>query len=136
MTEPFRYTRRVDFCETDMAGVAHFANFFRWMEAAEVAFLRDRGLPVMLTSEGRRLGFPRVSVSCEYLLPVRFDDLVEIVVRLERVGRKSLKLSFELFNEGRPVARGQMTAVCCRMDAGQALEAVEIPEAIRAQLEK
>ena len=46
--QPFRTTRRVEFCDTDMAGIAHFSNFFRWMESAEVEFLRQRGLSVKL----------------------------------------------------------------------------------------
>ena len=46
MTQPFRTTRRVEFGDTDMAGIAHFANFFRYMEAAETDFLLARGLSV------------------------------------------------------------------------------------------
>ena len=42
MSDPFRTTRRVEFGDTDMAGMVHFANFFRFMEAAEVEFLRAR----------------------------------------------------------------------------------------------
>ena len=52
MTEPFRTTRRIEFADTDMAGIVHFANFFRFMEAAEVEFLRARGVSVALTWEG------------------------------------------------------------------------------------
>ena len=44
MTQPFRITRRVEFGDTDMAGIAHFANFFRYMEVAETDFLLARGL--------------------------------------------------------------------------------------------
>ena len=134
MTEPFRTTCRVEFCETDMAGVAHFANYFRWMEAAEVAFLRSLGLTVVVPWQGQQLGFPRVAVSCDYLKPVCFDDVLEITVRLERLGRKSVKFLFEFFKIGELVARGQMTAVCCRTGAGEHLESVEIPEPIRAKL--
>ena len=42
MATPFRVTRRVEFHETDMAGIVHFSNFFRYMEFAEVEFLRWR----------------------------------------------------------------------------------------------
>ena len=44
MADPFRTTRRVEFVDTDMAGIVHFSNFFRWMESAEVEFLRARGV--------------------------------------------------------------------------------------------
>ena len=88
MTEPFRTRRRVEFAETDMAGIAHYANFFLWMESAEVDFLTGRGLNVDIGWEGRLLRFPRVSASCDFLRPVTFMDVVEIAVQVERVGTK------------------------------------------------
>ena len=48
MSTPFRTTRRIEFADTEMAGIVHFANFFRFMEAAEVEFLRSRGLSVRI----------------------------------------------------------------------------------------
>src|SRR5262249_38318741 len=73
MTTPvFRTTRRIEFADTDMAGIVHFANFFRFMEVAEVEFLRSRGLSVMATIEDRTISFPRVAASCDFLRPVRF----------------------------------------------------------------
>ena len=55
MPAPFRTTRRVEFADTDMAGIVHFANFFRYMEAAEVEFLRARGLSVKLEWDAETL---------------------------------------------------------------------------------
>ncbi len=106
MSAPFRVSRRVDFCDTDMAGIIHFSNFFRYMEFAEVAFLRSRGLSVAMTWGEEHLGFPRVSATCDFLHPVRFDDVVEIAVNVERVGSKSVTYSFDFTHEGNPVARG------------------------------
>ncbi len=134
MSEPFRTTRRVEFADTDMAGIAHFANFFRWMESAEVDFLLSRGLNVELPWEGRRLGFPRVSASCDFAKPVTFMDTVEVVVRVERLGGKSVTYAFEFQKGGEPVARGRITSVCCLITPGHGIEAVEIPEGIRARL--
>jgi YbgC/YbaW family acyl-CoA thioester hydrolase len=135
MSDVFRITRRVDFCDTDMAGIIHFSNFFRYMEFAEVAFLRSRGLSVAMTWGEEKLGFPRVSATCDFLRPVRFDDVVEIAVRVERVGRKSVTYSFEFTHEGTPVARGRISAVCCRVypDVHE-IESIEIPEDIRVRL--
>jgi acyl-CoA thioester hydrolase len=135
MSAPFRVSRRVDFCDTDMAGIIHFSNFFRYMEFAEVAFLRSRGLSVAMTWGEEHLGFPRVSATCDFLHPVRFEDVVEIAVNVERVGRKSVTYSFDFTHEGTPVARGRISAVCCRMlSRGQGMESMEIPEDIRARL--
>ena len=134
MSEPFRTTRRVEFAETDLAGIAHFSNFFRWMESAEVDFLIARGLNVSLGWNGQKLGFPRVSASCDYLRPVTFMDRVDIAVSVERVGTKSVTYVFEFSKAGEPVARGRVTSVCCLVKPGHGIEAVVIPEDLRAKL--
>ncbi len=135
MSAPFRVSRRVDFADTDMAGIIHFSNYFRYMEFAEVAYLRSRGLSVVMMGSEHPISFPRVSASCDFLRPVRFDDVVEIAVRVERVGRKSVTYSFEFTHEGRPVAKGRISAVCCRMRPGaHEMESIEISEDIRARL--
>jgi YbgC/YbaW family acyl-CoA thioester hydrolase len=131
----FRTTRVVEFGDTDMAGIVHFANFFRYMESAEHAFLRACGLSVVLEHEGEALSFPRVAASCDYLKPARFEDVLEVKVSVGRLGRSSVTYHFEFFKGGEPIARGQITAVCCRMRAGHGLEGREIPPAIRARLE-
>ena len=130
----FRMQRRVDFCDTDLAGIVHFSNYLRYMEAAEVAFLRERGLNVSLDFEGQHLGFPRVSVHCDYETPARFDDVLDIDVTLERLGTKSVTYAFIFSRGGQIVARGKMTSVCCRASKDGRLEPIEIPEAIRTKL--
>jgi acyl-CoA thioester hydrolase len=134
MITPFRTTRRIEFADTDMAGIVHFANFFRFMEAAEVEFLRSRGLSVKMTWDGLSLGFPRVSASCDYLRPARFEDVLDVAVRLEKIGRKSLTYTFEFSRGGEAIARGSLTSVCCRVQPDRALEGMELPEGIRARL--
>jgi YbgC/YbaW family acyl-CoA thioester hydrolase len=135
MTEPFRTTRRVEFADTDMAGIAHFSNFFRWMESAEAEFLRCRGLTFKLPWEGQELGFPRVSAACDYFKPVYFEDVLEIAVRVENLGRKSVTYGFEFTKQGKVLARGRVSCVCCRVLPGNRLESVEIPASLRARLE-
>ncbi len=131
----FRTTRRIEFADTDMAGIAHFANFFRWMEAAEQAFLRARGLSVAMEWEGESISFPRVSASCDFLRPVRFEDVDEIALEVAHVGRKAVRYAFEFHHGGEVIARGQLTAVCCRLRGGaHGLESLEIPASLRARL--
>lgn len=133
MPEPFRTKRRMEFADTDMAGLVHFANFFRFMEAAEVEFLRSRGLTVTIT-QAQEFGFPRVSASCDYLKPARFEDVIEIGVTVVNVGRKSVSYAFEFTKAGEVIARGQISAVCCRVGANRALESIEIPDSVRQRL--
>jgi YbgC/YbaW family acyl-CoA thioester hydrolase len=132
----FRTTRRIEFADTDMAGIVHFSNFFRFMEAAEVEFLRSRGLSVKVAWEGRQLGFPRVAASCDYTRPARFEDLLEVLVSLHHLGRKSVTYAFEFCKDGTRIAQGKLTSCCCLVHADHQLEAVEIPATLRAILEQ
>jgi YbgC/YbaW family acyl-CoA thioester hydrolase len=134
MPTPFRTSRRVEFADTDMAGIVHFANFFRWMEGAEVDFLVARGLSVKLEWEGEMLGFPRVSASCDYLKPASFLDILEIAVSVRKVGRKSVTYDFEFTRGTDVIARGSVSSCCCRVLPGHGIESVEIPASLRQKL--
>lgn len=136
MPAVFRTSRRVEFCDTDMAGIVHFANFFRYMESAEVEFLRSLGLSVTGRNEAEHIGLPRVAASCDYLRPARFEDVLDIEVSILKLGRKSVTYGFEFFKQGAAIARGQVTSVSCRVLSDKQLESVELPEGMRRKLEQ
>jgi len=135
MANVFHTTRRVEFADTDMAGIVHFASYFRWMEAAEHEFLRSRGLSVVMDWQGQPIGFPRVSATCDFTQPARFEDLLAIEVELTRVGTKSLTYAFTFRKAGQTLATGQLSTVCCRVyPAAHRVESIAIPEEIRLRL--
>jgi YbgC/YbaW family acyl-CoA thioester hydrolase len=134
MNPVFRTQRRVEFGDTDMAGIVHFSQFFRFMESAECEFLRSRGLSVKLDWEGQLIGFPRVSASCDYIKPTTFEDLLDVTVRIDRIGTKSVTYAFEFSRGGETIARGKVTSVCCRVGADNQIEGIEIPASYRARL--
>ena len=133
---PFTITRRVEFGDTDMAGIMHFSNFFRFMEVAESDFLRSLGLSASWVEGSGKWGFPRVSAACDYTKPAKFQDVLTIAVTLEKVGTKSVSYRFDFSNQrGEPLASGRMTAVFCRSLGPDHIEALDIPADIRAKLE-
>jgi YbgC/YbaW family acyl-CoA thioester hydrolase len=135
MTAVFRTQRLVEFADTDMAGIVHFSAFFRWMEAAEHAFLRSRGLSVSMDWEGRHLSFPRVSAACDFHRPAHFEDVLDVEVRLERLGTRSVSYSVEFSRRGERIASGRLSTVCCRVGPEPgAIESVPIPEGMQARL--
>jgi acyl-CoA thioesterase FadM len=89
---------------------------------------------VVLEWEGEPVSFPRVSAACDFLKPARFQDLLEITVAVERVGRSSVTFAFEFFKAAEVLARGRLTAVYCRVAPGRPPEAREIPPTIRELL--
>jgi len=137
MPYEFKLTRRVEFAETDMAGIVHFSNFFRMMEATEHAFFRSLGATIHGTTDGTTVGWPRVSVTCDFSRPLRFEDEVEIHLLVAEVRSRSIRYAF-IFREaktGTEVARGAVAAVCATVDKTTGtLVPVSIPDAIRSQI--
>lgn len=117
MAYEFKALRRVEFSETDMAGIVHYSNFFRYMETAEHGFYRSLGFSVIMDQFDPPLGFPRVHASCDYRKPLRFEDTVEIHLLVREKRPKVLSYAFrfrKVPKEGEPfeVARGVLTVVC------------------------
>lgn len=139
MPYEFTLSHRVEFAETDMAGIVHFANYFRMMENAEHAFFRSLGFTVHGHEAGMTIGWPRVNAACEYLKPLRFEEVVDIQLLVAEVRTRSIRYAFRFWKneDGQrvEVARGNVTAVCATVDkATGRLDAVKIPEAIRAAI--
>src|SRR5439155_7189320 len=65
MAYEFKVVRRVEFSETDMAGIVHYSNFFRYMEAAETQFFRSLGFSLMTRQVQPPVGWPRVHAECD-----------------------------------------------------------------------
>lgn len=138
MSKPtFQFQRRVEFCETDAAGIAHFSAFVQYMEQAEHALLRSLGLRVFAEhEEGGHLSWPRVHIECDYQGTARFEDVLNVSVAVEKLGTKSVTYRFHFRREGSPdiLAAGKIVAVCCRVETNQPLASVEIPAHIRRKL--
>ena len=138
---PYEYkaVRRVEFSETDLAGIVHYANFFRYMETAEHAFFRALGVSIVTTTTDPPVGWPRVHASCDFRQPLRFEDEFEIHLLVAEKKSKALSylIKFRKLNGPAPVevARGKLTVVCVTRDAHGKMSATTIPAAIAGQIE-
>ena len=106
-----RHTGRVEWMDTDAAGHHHNTAVNRFVESAEAALMRERGLTAYFGSA------PRVHFEADYEARLWFGQEVSTTVVLERVGSSSMTFSFEVWGselEGRPAARaavGRFTTV-------------------------
>src|SRR5208282_6783738 len=91
----FKAIRRVEFSDTDMAGIMHFSNFFRFMETAEHAFFRSLGFSVISRKTEPPIGWPRVHAHCDFKAPLRFEDEVEIHLLVREKKSKALSYVFK-----------------------------------------
>lgn len=141
MTQQSQHThrRRVEFAETDMAGIVHFSHFFRWMEAAEADFFRALGEPLVDVGGETVAGWPRVRASCAYHAPLTFGDEVEVRLTVKELKVRAIAYAFRIYRitSGGPehVATGEMTTVFAqRPAAGGPMQSVAIPESLLAKI--
>jgi YbgC/YbaW family acyl-CoA thioester hydrolase len=131
MTE-FRYKQRVEFADTDLAGIVHFSAIFRYMEEAEHAMWRAAGLSI--ADRGNDLGWPRVSAACEFRNPLFFEDEFEVWVRLAAARTRALDYEFTIVRDETVIAVGTMTSVCVRKTPDGKMKATEVPSDILSRL--
>ena len=138
MAYEFKVVRSVEFHETDMAGIVHYSNFFRYMEVAEHGFFRSLGFSVVDHTQPR-IGWPRVHAACDYLQPLRFEDQVEIHLLVSEMKSKAVSYVFRFrkLNAAPPleVARGKLTVVCVTHEADGKMKATPIPKAVADRIQ-
>jgi acyl-CoA thioester hydrolase len=119
--------RRIEWIDTDAAGIYHWTTAFRLAEAAEAALHTALGIA------DRTFGVtPRVSVAAEFHRPLVFNDPVEVELAVEAVGRTSVRYALSITGPDGPAMSGQVTA--CLIDR-ETRRAVGWPDDIRAALE-
>jgi acyl-CoA thioester hydrolase len=107
--------RRIEWIDTDAAGIYHWTAVFRLAEAAEAVMHTALGITEL--TFGR---VPRVAVAVEFRRPLHFNDQVEVELAVERLGRASLSYRLAITGPEGPAAEGRLTVCCIDPDSGQA----------------
>ncbi len=134
METNFNLQRRVEFAETDMAGIAHFTNYFRYMEEAEHAFLRSRGLSVVLDDPKGKLGFPKMSATCDYKRPARYEEVIDVHVNVTCDDGKSVTYDCKFQCGEETLGSGQIRVAFCRFPIDKPPYAVPITDEVMQKL--
>lgn len=106
-------SHRVIYADTDQMGVVYYANYLKWFEKGRSEFLRQVGLPYKAI-EAQGLYFPVTEVSCRYVKPAHYDDMITIATQLTSLGRASLNFDYAVCREGDSVflASGSTKHAC------------------------
>ena len=94
----------------------------------------DHGAPSIIDRAGETDPARALARIARSVGAVRFEDPLTIEVTVEKLGQKSVTYNFAFQCEGRQVATGTMTAVCCRLNPDGTLASIPIPADIRARL--
>jgi len=144
MAHEFKHRRRVEFADTDMAGIMHFSRFFVFMESAEHAFFRSLGYSIHGAINGVNYGWPRIDVQCQFKKPLKFEDDVEIHLLIDEISAKTIQYKFILrkmaddkSDDHQTVAEGLFKVICVSMNPEtREMRSVAIPDEIRSKLEE
>jgi 4-hydroxybenzoyl-CoA thioesterase/acyl-CoA thioester hydrolase len=127
-----RLKRRVQFHETDAAGVVHFSRYFLYMEEAEHALWRAAGLSIH--PRGTEQGWPRVQASFEYHRALRFEDEFDVAIRIVAMDERTIAYACLLSRDGARIATGRCTIACASLRPGEPMRGAPIPDEVRARL--
>ena len=88
MKPPFKFAARtrVGFSDTDAQGIVYYGRYLPYFDLARVEYHRHLELLESAMTDDQ---FVMRASSVEYFAPARFDDLIEIFIRLKRIGRTS-----------------------------------------------
>lgn len=137
----FAYERRIEFADTDTAGVVHFTSLLRYLEEAEHAFYRSLGLLAYARDPEGVFGLPRVSIRCDYRAPVGYGETVRIELVVREIGNASIRYGAIFVGTGGPepeeIARAEMTVASVYRRAGEdRWRGTPLPDAFRRRIER
>ena len=128
---PFHYSAlaRVAFSDTDAQGVVYYGRYMPYFDLARVEYHRHLGRPHLGSVD-----FAMRAITVEYVAGARFDDLLEIFVRVERIGTTSITYDHAVYRteDDTLMSTAKATLVCIALDERRA---VPVPTAFREQIE-
>jgi acyl-CoA thioester hydrolase len=129
---PFKYSSltRVGFSDTDAQGVVYYGRYLPYFDQARVEYARHLG---MLATGPEEFEFVMRANTIEYLAPARFDDLLEVFIRVSRIGRTSATYECAAYRIDDDVlmVTAQQTLVLVDLDERNACP---VPEWFREQI--
>jgi len=130
--QPFSLPVRVYYEDTDAGGVVYYANYLKFLERARTEWLRAAGFEQPELMRDHNVIFVVRSVAIEYLQPARFNDALDVTVRLEKLGSCTIDV-FQTVERDARLAEARVRIVC--VDQRNGFKPVRIPTFIRQQLE-
>lgn len=140
MAYEFITYKKVEFSDTDMAGLVHFSNYFRYMEVAERDFFESLGINLIQSIPKELLGYPRTRAECKFSAPLRFGDTVKIHLAIKAIKDRAIDYQFRLFRHSpktsTPVAKGHLTTIYTELNKDGELESKPLPKTLLDKIEE
>ena len=102
----FVWPIRVYYEDTDAVGVVYHTNYIKFMERARTEALRDKGIEQPQLKQLHNIVFAIRKISVDYLKPAYFNDLLNITVRMTKLGKASLVMAQQVLRESEILCQG------------------------------
>ena len=131
----------IQFSETDMAGLVHFSNFFKYMELAERDFFAANKLDLIKVQPGELTGWPRARAECKFTTPLRFGDIIEIHLAVKAVKDRAIDYQFRIYRcntdgTATQAGKGNMTTILAKLNEDGSLQSIALPINVREQIKE
>lgn len=93
-----KYSRSINYYETDKMGITHHSNYIRFMEESRIYYLETINCNYNLM-ENLGIISPVISINCDYKLPTTFGDKIIIEVELSHYNGVKFEFSYKMINE-------------------------------------
>lgn len=123
MPEGFFATFRVSWVDTDAAGIVHFSNFFRFFERTEELFYNEINLNYAQLISEYNIKFPRIEAYCRFASPCKFNDVLEVTMRITEIKEKTIRTEFKIKNatSGKLAAEGGVVNIASSPEVDRSL---------------
>ena len=129
------FTRSVTvrFSHCDPAGIVYFPHYFDMFNGViEDWYTQALGYDYSELIMGSQFGFPFVHIDCDFKMPSRMGDVIELTLLVERIGRSSLGIAIVCHHEGIERLRAHMVTAMMSLETRKP---VALPDALRGKIE-
>ncbi len=131
---PFVTTEHIRWEDIDLAGIARYGSYTRFLDVAETDLYRSLGTPLSVLHAQYKLWLPRKVMHIDYFSPARLDDEITIAAYFSNIGRTSVTLNVDLLRDDRKtlIAAAQLVLVCVNL----AMEKIPLPPEFRTLVDR
>lgn len=129
----FSWPVRVYYEDTDAGGVVYYANYLRFLERARTELLRNLGFGQAALAADAGIAFAVRSLTVEFLKPARLDDRLEIITRIDSLGRAQAVFEQHIERDGETLLTATVRLACLDLQRGRA---AAMPTDIHNELKK
>ncbi len=128
-----KYRFRVEWGDTDAAGIVYSPNFYKWMDQAAHYYFESIGFPLSRLVRDEKIGIPLLESKCNFQRPLYFEDEVIIHTTIEELRDKVVHFRHEFYRKDEKIAKGYQIRALASI-GGNNLKAISIPQPIRTSI--